>query len=58
MGGDMLSGLTTPQLRKVLRSVLSGERRDLPATPDGTEEPESAEEPATPADRARARWAR
>jgi uncharacterized protein (TIGR00159 family) len=58
MGGDMLSGLTTPQLRKVLRSVLTGERRDLPSTAESTEEPESGEEPSTPADRARARWGR
>jgi diadenylate cyclase len=55
MGGDMLSGLTTPQLRKVLRAVLTGERRDLPST---AEEPEPGDEPATPADRARARWGR
>jgi len=58
MGGDMLSGLTTPQLRKVLRSVLTGERRDLPSTAESTDEPESGEEPSTPADRARARWGR
>jgi uncharacterized protein (TIGR00159 family) len=58
MGGDMLSGLTTPQLRKVLRAVLTGERRDLPSSAESTEEPEPGEEPATPADRARARWAR
>ena len=58
MGGDMLSGLTAPQLRKVLRAVLTGGRRDLPSTAEGTEEPESGEEPPTPADRARARWAR
>jgi len=58
LGGEMLSGLTAPQLRKVLRSVLTGERRDLPSTAEGTEEPESGEEPPTSADRARARWAR
>jgi uncharacterized protein (TIGR00159 family) len=58
MNGDMLSGLTAPQLRKVFRAVFTGERRDLPATAEGTEEPESSEEPPTPADRARARWAR
>jgi uncharacterized protein (TIGR00159 family) len=29
MGGEMLRGLDAPQLREVLRDILSGERRDL-----------------------------
>jgi hypothetical protein len=58
MDGDMLWDLTAPQLRKVFRGVLTGEQRDLPSTAEGAEEPESSEEPPTPVDRARARWAR
>jgi hypothetical protein len=29
MAGDMVRGLDAPQLREVLRDILSGERRDL-----------------------------
>jgi len=58
LGGEMRSDLTPSQLRTVLRTILSGERRDLPSTTEGAEEPESGEEPSTPVDRARARWAR
>jgi uncharacterized protein (TIGR00159 family) len=58
MGGRMLSDITAPQLRNVLRAVLSGERTELPTTADGSEEPDAAEESPTPTDRARARWGR
>jgi len=58
MGGKMLTDLTGPQLRNVLRAVASGEMRDLPSEADGTEEPtpESSGTDRSPRDRARARW--
>ena len=58
MGGDMLADLSGPQLRNVLRGVLSGERRDLPSTAESAEEPEPSDQRTSPTDRARARWGR
>ena len=58
LGGEMRSDLTASQLRTVLRTILSGERRDLPPTPESGEEAVSSEEPSRPTDRARARWGR
>ncbi len=58
LGGEMRSDLTVSQLRTVLRTILSGERRDLPPTPESGEEAVSSEEPSRPTDRARARWGR
>jgi uncharacterized protein (TIGR00159 family) len=58
MGGEMLADLTGPQLRNVLRGVLSGERRDLPSTAESAEEPEPSDQRTSPTDRARARWGR
>ena len=58
LGGDMLTDLDGPQVRNVLRAVLSGELRELPSTVAGSEEPESSDEPRSPTDRARARWGR
>jgi diadenylate cyclase len=58
MGGDMLTDLTGPQLRNVLRVVLSGERRSLPAVAESSEGAGSGDEPTSPTDRARARWGR
>jgi uncharacterized protein (TIGR00159 family) len=63
MSGTMLTDLDGPQLRNVLRAVLSGEMRELPSTVEATEETEPAEEgqdgqapSPTPSARARARW--
>jgi diadenylate cyclase len=58
LGGEMRSDLTASQLRTVLRTILSGERRDLSSTPESGEEAVSSEEPSRPTDRARARWGR
>ncbi len=58
MAGEMLTDLSGPQLRNVLRTVLSGERRDLPAAAESAEEMEPSDEPTSPSDRARARWGR
>ena len=58
LGGEMRSGLTPSELRTVLRTILSGERRDLRSSAESAEEPDSGEERPTPSDRARARWAR
>jgi diadenylate cyclase len=62
MGGHMLTDLDGPQLRKVLRAVLGGELRELPAVVESSEEPDatdkSGERPHSPSDRARARWGR
>jgi diadenylate cyclase len=58
LGGEMRSGLTPSELRTVLRTILSGERRDLRSSAESAEEPDSGEERPTPTDRARARWAR
>jgi hypothetical protein len=56
MGGTMLSDLTGPQLRNVLRAVSSGEMRKLPSVADSTDESEAGDESSSPTDRARARW--
>jgi len=58
LGGAMLTDLDGPQVRNMLRAVLSGEFRELPSTVEGSEEPESSDEPRSPSDRARARWGR
>jgi diadenylate cyclase len=58
LGGEMRSDLTVSQLRSVLRTILSGERRDLSFPPESGEEAMPTEEPSRPTDRARARWAR
>jgi uncharacterized protein (TIGR00159 family) len=58
MGGEMLTDLTGPQLRNVLRTVLSGERRDLPSIAETSEEVESSDDSTSPSDRARLRWGR
>jgi diadenylate cyclase len=58
MGGEMLTDITAPQLRNVLRTVLTGERSELPTSAETSEEPDSTEEPSSPTDRARARWGR
>ncbi|MFQ5416862.1 MAG: diadenylate cyclase CdaA [Myxococcota bacterium] len=58
MSGDMLSDLTPSRLRNLLRTVLSGERRDLPSLAETSEEAEPAEGPQSPSDRARLRWGR
>jgi uncharacterized protein (TIGR00159 family) len=43
MAGEMVHGLDVPRLRVVLRDVLSGERRELPAGPEITKPLEVAE---------------
>jgi uncharacterized protein (TIGR00159 family) len=58
LSGEMRSDLTVSQLRTTLRTILSGERRDLPSTPDTGEQAVPTEEPSRPTDRARARWGR
>jgi diadenylate cyclase len=64
LSGDMLSGLAAPQLRNVLRAVLSGEHRELPAVAEAMEEQDSDAESdsddnsSSPSDRARMRWGR
>jgi uncharacterized protein (TIGR00159 family) len=58
MGGELLTDLSGTQLRNVLRTVLSGERRDLPSIAENAEEAEPSDEPTSPTDRARARWGR
>jgi len=58
LGGRMLTDLTAPQLRNVMRTVLSGERTELTSADETSEAPETAEEPPSPTDRARARWGR
>jgi diadenylate cyclase len=56
--GEMLSELTAPQLRNVLRVVLSGERRKLPSIAEAREEVEPTDESRSPIDLARERWRR
>jgi len=56
MGGKMLSDLTGPQLRNVLRAVSSGEMRELPSVAESTEESDVGDESSSPTDRARERW--
>jgi uncharacterized protein (TIGR00159 family) len=62
LSGDLLGDLSTPQLRNVLRSVLSGEQRELPAVAETMDEPEpesgSTDDSSSPSDRARLRWGR
>ena len=43
MSGDLLTGVDAPRLRVVLQEILRGERRELPATVDLLDVPESEE---------------
>jgi len=64
LGGHLQADLSVSQLRNVLRTVLSGEQRDLAAIGEAAEEPEAAaeadadDESKSPSDRARERWGR
>ncbi len=46
MGGEIVSGLDTPRLRVVLRDILSGDRRELPASSETLRGIEGGDEPA------------
>jgi hypothetical protein len=51
MGGEIVSNLDPPQLRVILRDVLTGERRELSGAPEAQRvaepEPAPAAEPAS-----------
>jgi len=52
MSGDLLQAIDAPRLRVVLREILSGERRELPASVDSLHAPD-AEAPVAGAAKSR-----